>query len=128
MLTPKAPALNTDEIDADRVELRAWYVLGLLTFAYALAYIDRQMLNLLVDPIKRTLAVSDTQFSLIQGLAFVSAYLVAVPVFGRLVDLVNRRNILIFGVCTWSICTALCGMSDTYWELFLARFGVGVSE
>lgn len=128
MLTPEAPALNIAEIDADRVDLRAWYVLGLLTFAYALAYIDRQMLNLLVDPIKHTLAVSDTQFSLIQGTAFVSAYLIAVPVFGRLVDLVNRRNILIFGVCTWSTCTVLCGRSDTYMELFAARFGVGVSE
>src|ERR1700688_902646 len=74
---------------------RSWYILAVLTLAYSLAYIDRQLLNLLVDPIKHTLAVSDTQFSLIQGTAFVSAYLIAVPVFGRLVDLVNRRNILI---------------------------------
>jgi MFS family permease len=86
------------------------------------------MLNLLVDPIKRSLILSDTQFSLIQGTAFVSAYLAAAPIFGRLVDVTNRRNILIFGVCAWSVCTALCGLANSYGILFLARFGVGVSE
>jgi MFS family permease len=107
---------------------RSWYVLTFLTLAYALAYIDRQMLNLVVDPIKRSLLISDTHFSLIQGTAFVSAYLLAAPVFGRLVDVSNRRNILIFGVCTWSIFTALCGKANSFPELFIARFGVGVSE
>jgi MFS transporter, Spinster family, sphingosine-1-phosphate transporter len=106
----------------------AWRVLGLITFCYAFAYVDRQMLNLLVDPIKRSLFISDTQFSLVQGPAFVCAYLLAQPIFGRLVDLTNRRNILVFGVCSWSICTALCGMAHTFPELFLARFGVGVCE
>jgi MFS transporter, Spinster family, sphingosine-1-phosphate transporter len=107
---------------------RSWYVLTLLTLSYALSYIDRQMLNLLVDPIKRSLLVSDTQFSFVQGSAFVLAYLLATPVFGRLVDLTNRRNILIFGVSCWSICTVLCGAAKTYPELFAARFGMGASE
>ncbi len=107
---------------------QSWYVLGLLSTSYALAYIDRQMLNLLVEPIKTSLQLTDTQFSLVQGLAFVSAYLMAIPIFGRLVDITNRRNILIFGVCAWSICTALCGRAESYGELFAARFGVGVSE
>jgi MFS transporter, Spinster family, sphingosine-1-phosphate transporter len=106
----------------------AWRVLGLLTFCYALAYVDRQMLNLLVDPIKRSLLISDTQFSLLQGPTFVCAYLLATPIFGRLVDLTNRKKILIFGVCSWSICTALCGWAHSLPELFLARFGVGVCE
>jgi MFS transporter, Spinster family, sphingosine-1-phosphate transporter len=106
----------------------AWRVLGLLTFCYAFAYVDRQMLNLLVDPIKRSLLISDTQFSLLQGPTFVCAYLLATPIFGRLVDLTNRKNILIFGVCAWSICTAVCGLAHTLPELYLARFGVGVCE
>lgn len=106
----------------------SWYVLGILTLAYALAYVDRQMLNLLVDPIKRSLVLSDTRFSLIQGTAFVSAYLVATPVFGRLIDVTNRRNILIFSICAWSIFTALCSHATSFGELFAARFGVGVSE
>ena len=74
--------------------VRSWYTLALLTLSYSLSYIDRQMLNLLVDPIKRSLLITDTQFSLVQGTAFVAAYLLAAPVFGRLVDLTNRRNIL----------------------------------
>ncbi|WP_175817252.1 MFS transporter [Burkholderia diffusa] len=106
----------------------SWYILCLLTLSYALAYIDRQVLNLLVDPIKHTLLISDTQLSLIQGTAFVSAYLIAAPLFGRLVDITNRRNILMFGIVLWCVCTVLCGRADTYMELFLARFGVGASE
>ena len=107
---------------------RSWYVLILITLAYGLSYIDRQMLNLLVDPIKTSLHISDTAFSFIQGSAFVTAYLTALPIFGRLVDVTNRRNILIFGVCAWSVCTALCGMANSYQALFLARFGVGIAE
>lgn len=106
----------------------AWYGLALLTISYALAYVDRQMLNLLVDPIKTSLDISDTQFSFVQGTAFVTAYLCAAPVFGRLVDVGNRRNILVFGVFVWSLCTALCGLADSYPALFMARLGVGVSE
>src|ERR1700753_2414632 len=107
---------------------RSWYVLGMLTVAYALAFIDRQLLNLLVDPIKHSLNVSDTQLSLVQGLAFVSAYLLAGPLWGRAVDITNRRNILVLCICVWSISTALCGRADTYAGLFSARFGVGASE
>jgi MFS transporter, Spinster family, sphingosine-1-phosphate transporter len=107
---------------------RAWYVLGILTLTYSLAYIDRQLLNLLVDPIKRSLLLSDTELSFIQGAAFISAYLLAAPLVGRLVDITNRRNVLLLGVCAWSICTALCGRADTFTELFAARFGVGISE
>lgn len=107
---------------------QANYLLGLVTFAYAMAYVDRQLLNLLVDPIKQTLVISDTQFSFIQGMAFVLAYLAAIPVFGRLVDITNRRNILIFGIFAWSFFTAISGFCDTYTELFLARMGVGVTE
>ncbi|MCG7400377.1 MFS transporter [Caballeronia zhejiangensis] len=111
-----------------RDSARSWYVLGVLTLSYALAYIDRQLLNLLVDPIRRTLVISDTELSLIQGMAFVSAYLMAAPLFGRLVDITNRRNILVAGICLWCACTALCGWADTYVGLFAARFGVGASE
>ncbi|AOI94107.1 MFS transporter [Burkholderia pseudomultivorans] len=108
--------------------LRSWYVLIILMLAYSLAYIDRQILNLLVDPIRHSLVISDTQLSLVQGIAFISAYLLASPLFGRLVDITNRRNILLIGVCLWSIFTALCGTATTFEGLFLARFGVGASE
>lgn len=106
----------------------SWYVLGMLTFAYALSYIDRQVLNLLVDPIKRALLLSDTQFSLVQGPAFICAYLLASPLFGRLVDITHRRNILLLGVCAWCLFTVLCGTADSYAELFAYRCGVGITE
>ncbi len=107
---------------------RAWYVLVMLTLAYSLAYIDRQLLNLLVEPIKRSLVISDTQLSLVQGFAFIAAYLAASPLFGRLVDVTNRRNLLLVSICLWCVFTALCGTADTYRGLFLARLGVGASE
>jgi len=123
-----APMRQRRSFHATLDSATSWYVLGLLTLSYALAYVDRQLLNLLVDPIKRALLISDTQLSLLQGAAFVSAYLIAAPVFGRLADVTNRRNILIFGICLWCTCTALCGHANTYLELFVARFGVGASE
>ncbi|WP_322029252.1 MFS transporter [Paraburkholderia sp. J76] len=107
---------------------RAWYILAVLTLAYSLAYIDRQLLNLLVEPIKHSLVISDTQLSLVQGIAFISAYLVASPLFGRLVDLTNRRNLLVICICLWCGFTALCGTANTYEGLFIARLGVGASE
>lgn len=119
---------NAEQSNTARESAASWYVLGLLMVSYSLAYVDRQLLNLLVDPIKHALIISDTQLSLVQGIAFISAYLLAAPIFGRLVDVTNRRNILVVGICMWSIFTALCGRADTYTELFAARFGVGASE
>ena len=126
--TPEIPTPTPTTHRLSHDSTRSWYALAMLTLSYSLAYIDRQLLNLLVDPVKHSLLISDTQLSLIQGAAFISAYLLAAPVFGRLVDLTNRRNILLVGICLWSIFTALCGRAETYQELFLARFGVGASE
>lgn len=106
----------------------AWYVVFLLTFAYTVAYIDRQVLNLLVDPIKRTLLISDVEISVLQGFAFMAAYVICGPLFGRWVDTGHRRNILVLGVTLWSIFTVLCGTADSYWELFFYRAGVGAAE
>jgi MFS family permease len=106
----------------------AWYVVYLLTFAYTVAFIDRQVLNLLVDPIKRDLLLTDVQISLLQGLAFMTAYVIFGPLFGRWVDTGNRRRVLALGVGLWSLFTVMCGMSNEFWQLFLARAGVGAAE
>jgi len=106
----------------------AWYVVFLLTFAYTVAFIDRQVLNLLVDPIKLDLLLSDVDISFLQGFAFMSAYVICGPLFGRWADSGHRRNILILGVTMWSVFTILCGRADSFWELFLARAGVGAAE
>lgn len=106
----------------------AWYVVGMLTLAYAVGFIDRQILNLLVEPVKLDMMLSDTQVSLLQGFAFTVAYVMMGPLFGRWIDIGNRRNILFVSVALWSLFTVLCGLSREYWQLFGARMGVGGAE
>lgn len=106
----------------------AWGVLLFLTLAYTMAFVDRQLLNLLVDSVKSDLLLSDTEISLLQGMAFIGTYVAFGPLFGRWADTGNRRNILMFGVVVWSSFTLLCGFADTYWELFFARAGIGAAE
>ncbi|MFV3129639.1 spinster family MFS transporter [Niveispirillum sp. KHB5.9] len=108
--------------------LYAWYVTVLLTVAYAVAFVDRQILNLLVEPIKGQFLLTDTQISLLQGLAFTLAYVLMGPLFGRWTDIGNRRTIIWTGVTIWSVFTIFCGLSQSYWQLFGARMGVGGAE
>lgn len=107
---------------------RARLALGVLTLAYVLSFIDRQILSLLVEPMKRDLGLSDFQVSLLQGLAFASIYCVAGLPLGRAADQFNRRNIIVWGVAFWSVMTSLCGVARTYGTLLLCRAGVGVGE
>lgn len=106
----------------------AWYTTGVLMLAYTLSYIDRQILSMLVGPIKADLSISDTQIGLLQGFAFAVFYtFVGIPM-GRLTDRGDRRRIIAWGIFFWSVATAACGLAKTYWQLFLARVGVGVGE
>lgn len=106
----------------------AWYVVVVLTLAYIVSFLDRQILALLVEPIKRDLGISDTQMSLLLGLAFGIFYtLLGIPI-GRLADRSNRRVIIATGITIWCLMTALCGLARNYTQLFLARIGVGVGE
>lgn len=106
----------------------AWYVVGVLVVAYLIALVDRQILTLLVQPIRRDLGLTDTQLSLLIGLAFAVLYTVAGIPIARLADRRPRRTIIAVGVFVWSVMTFLCGLAQTYWQLFLARIGVGVGE
>jgi MFS family permease len=106
----------------------AWYTVGVLTVCYTLSFIDRQILSLLVGPIKAEFAVSDTQVGLLGGLAFSLFYTIVSLPAGRLVDRFNRRNIIAAGVFFWSLMTAACSVAMGYPGLFLARMGVGVGE
>lgn len=106
-----------------------WYVVGILTIASTLSFIDRQILNVMIGPVKRDLGgISDTQVSLIMGLAFALFYNFLSYPAGRISDRYNRRNLMVAGVAGWSLMTALCGAAGQYWQLFLARMGVGVGE
>lgn len=107
---------------------QGWYLVFVLMMAFTLAFIDRIILSLLVESIKEDLSISDTQFSLLHGLAFAIFYaLLGIPI-ARLADTRNRRNIIVVGVAVWSLMTALCGLAGRFWELFLFRMGVGVGE
>jgi len=106
----------------------AWYVTGVLMVAYTLSYIDRQILSMLVGPIKADLGLTDTQIGLLQGFAFAVFYtFVGIPM-GWLADRGDRRKIIAWGIAFWSAATAACGLAKTYGMLFLARMGVGVGE
>jgi MFS family permease len=107
---------------------KAWYVVAVLLIAYILSFVDRQILSLLVIPIRRDLHISDTQVSLLMGFSFALFYsLFGFPI-GRLADSHSRRNIITYGVLAWSFCTAGCGLASNYARLFLMRVGVGVGE
>jgi MFS family permease len=105
-----------------------WYVTVLLTLIYTFSFVDRQVLNLLVEPIRLDLGLSDTSISFLQGLAFVMPYvLMSVPI-GRLVDKFNRILVLIGGALVWTVTTFACGMASNYGQLLAARMGVGAGE
>ncbi|MDO8289128.1 MAG: MFS transporter [Parvibaculum sp.] len=108
--------------------LYAWYVVGVFVLAYTFSFIDRQILSLLVAPMKRDLAISDTQVSLLLGIAFAFFYAIMGLPIGRLVDRRHRVSIIAIGVFTWSMMTALSGTAKVYWQLFIYRVGVGVGE
>lgn len=106
----------------------AWYVVGILVLAYTFSFIDRQILTLMVDPIRETLQISDTQLSLLHGFAFAIFYsIMGIPI-GRLVDSRRRTTIIAAGVAVWSIMTAVCGLARNFTQLFVARIGVGIGE
>ncbi|NKB35936.1 MAG: MFS transporter [Gammaproteobacteria bacterium] len=106
----------------------AWYMVALCMVAYIFSFIDRQIITLLVDPIRADLQISDTQFSLLTGLAFALFYAsMGIPI-ARLADTKSRPLIIAIGVFLWSLATAFCGLSRSFWQLFIARMAVGVGE
>ena len=119
------------DIDIERKFPRpkaAWTTLAILFLAYVSSFVDRQVIGLLVEPIKADFQISDTEVSLLLGLSFAIFYcLVALPI-GRLVDTKSRKNIVAVGITLWSFMTAMCGLAQNYAQLFLARIGVGVGE
>lgn len=105
-----------------------YYVTGVLLLAYTLSYVDRQILSLMVEPVKRDLQLTDTQISLLHGFAFAIFYTLVGLVLGRLADRRNRRSLIIAGIVIWCIATAACGFAGSLGTLFLARMVVGVGE
>lgn len=106
----------------------AWVTLAALFAAYILSFVDRMIIGLLVEPIKRDLNITDTQVSLLQGLAFALFFAIAAIPIGRLVDRVHRPRAVAAGIALWSAMTMACGAMTSFAGLFVARMGVGVGE
>lgn len=107
---------------------QAWYCVVVLALVVMINFLDRGILTLLVEPIKRDLQLSDVQMSLIMGFAFTFFYAVLGLPVARLVDTKSRKLILTCGVTIWSMMTLVCGLATNFWHLFLARMGLGVGE
>jgi MFS family permease len=104
------------------------YVLAVLVLVYTFNFIDRQIVGILAVPIKTELHLSDSQLGMMGGLAFALFYtLLGIPI-ARLADRVSRTGIMTVALAVWSLMTAVCGLTQSFTQLFLARVGVGVGE
>lgn len=104
------------------------YALGVLVVVYTFNFIDRQILSILLEPIKLDLGLSDTQLGLLTGFAFAAFYATLGIPIARFADRSNRRNLIALALAIWSGMTALSGLAQNFWHLLIARIGVGVGE
>lgn len=102
--------------------------LALLLLAYILSFIDRNIMSVLIGPIRQDFNISDFQYSLLHGFAFSMFYITLGLPIARLADKYPRFNIISIGVLLWSFMTCICGFTKNFISLFLARMGVGVGE
>ncbi|HEX8366774.1 MAG TPA: MFS transporter [Allosphingosinicella sp.] len=110
------------------IETPGWRVLSILLLAYIFNFLDRQILSILQIPIQRELELNDEQLGLMGGVAFALLYSgLGVPI-AWLADRKDRVKIIAVSLAVWSAFTALCGAAQNFWQLFLARMGVGVGE
>jgi MFS family permease len=106
----------------------AWYVVIVLTFAYIFSFIDRQILNLLVGPIRSDLQISDTEMSLLTGFSFALFYTFFGLPLGRIADSGSRRGLIAADFAMWSLFTAGSGLARNFIQMAIMRMGVGVGE
>src|SRR5688572_11455932 len=104
------------------------YVLGLLFVVYVVNFVDRSILNILLEPIKREFQPSDTALGFLSGVAFAIFYATLGIPIARWADRGVRRDIIALALFVWSGTTALCGLARTFPQLVAARIGVGIGE
>lgn len=112
---------------APKISGRAW-ILAVLTLTYTFNHVDRQILVILLEPIKADFNLTDAHVGWLTGLVFAAFYAtIGIPV-AMWADRGNRRNIIALALGLWSAMTALSGLAQNFWHLLLARMGVGVGE
>ena len=123
---------STDEVSASAIPFPkasvSWYATIMLALLYWLSVLDRFIISLLVDPIRRDLGLTDVQFGILHGAAFALTFSVLGLLAGAAADRFNRRWVIFAGVALWSMATAACGMAQNFWHMLLARVGVGAGE
>ncbi len=107
---------------------RRWIAVCLFLCAYIFSYLDRQVLSLLIGPVRATFHVSDTQFGLLNGLAFALFYATLGLPISALSDRAPRQMVIAGGIAVWSLATIACGLAQSFPELFAARVCVGAGE
>jgi MFS family permease len=105
-----------------------WFLVAVLSVASVVSYIDRQIINLLVEPIKQDLGMTDLQISLLQGFSFALFYAVMALPLAWVADTQNRKWVVIGGVIFWSAASFSTGLATSFALLFAARMAVGVGE
>jgi MFS family permease len=105
-----------------------WYVVWLLFVVYVLNFVDRQILTILVEPIRKEFNFSDTQMGLLGGFAFAVVYSVLGIPIARIADRKNRVTIISIALFVWSFFTVLTGRAHSFAQLFAARVAVGIGE
>ncbi|MEM7018741.1 MAG: MFS transporter [Pseudomonadota bacterium] len=120
-----------DNNDADFLNKRPWYrwyALGILVMVFTSSHVDRQIMGILLEPIKNDLGASDTQMGFLIGLTFAIFYATLGMPIAMLADRTNRRNIITAAITIWSAMTVWCGYAQSFMQLALARIGVGIGE
>lgn len=111
-----------------RVPFSAHWTLLVLLFVYTMSFLDRQIMGILIQPIKTEFGVSDTAMGVLSGVTFALFYSTLAIPFARYADRANRRNFVSYCCAAWSFMTTMCGLAGSYWTLALARVGVAVGE
>jgi len=119
-------AANTEE--SWPPERQSWLIVAVLCACVIVSFIDRQIINLLVEDLRRDLQLTDTSISLLQGLAFALFYATCAVPLGRFADTANRKWLIAIGLAVWTVATALCGTAAGFAQLFMWRILVGVGE
>lgn len=104
------------------------YVLAMLFVAYVFNFVDRQIVSILAEPIRKDLGLSDTQLGVLAGTAFALFYATLGIPIARLADLWVRRHIIAIGLALWSAMTAASGLAGSFAQMLAARVGVGIGE
>jgi predicted MFS family arabinose efflux permease len=112
----------------EAVPLRNWYALAVMTLIYACHFLDRMMISIIIEPVRKEFLLTDSQIGMLTGLAYGACFAAAGIPIGLMIDRVNRVRLLAVLVAIWSGMTTLSGAAQSYTQLLLARMGVGASE